>query len=110
MGKTCRLLSWDKIETTEASNCVPPACSFSDIACTSLIKQEATASLLINQLMSCSLRYLSVLVDPCSLFTRDAAVEHGPRPAFDRITSMHISFALVLFREILLTARLLFSS
>jgi hypothetical protein len=102
MGKTCCLLSWDN---NQASKRVPPACSLSDIESTSFIKQEATASLLINQLRSCSLLWwsLRVLLDLCSLLTRDATVEHAPRPAF----SEECTSERVLFREILLNARLL---
>jgi hypothetical protein len=98
MGKTCCLLSWDN---NQASKRVPPACSLSDIESTSFIKQEATASLLINQLRSCSLLWpLHMLLDLCSLLTCDATVEHAPRPAF----SEECTSERVLFREILLNA------
>ena len=101
MGKTCRLLSWDN---KQANKRVPPVCLLSDIESTSFIKQEATASLLINQLRSCSLLWsLHVLLDLCSLLTRDATVEHAPRPAF----SKECMSERALFREIVLNARLL---
>ena len=104
MGKTCCLLSWDN---NQASKRVPPACSLSDIESTSFIKQEATASLLINQLRSCSLLWpLHMLLDLCSLLTCDATVEHAPRPAFSEV-SEECTSERVLFREILLNARLL---
>lgn len=72
---------------------------------TSLIKQEATESLLITQLVSCSL--VCMLFDPCSLFTRVTAVVHGSCTAFDRVASKECTFERVLFREIWLKARLL---
>jgi hypothetical protein len=102
MRKTCCLLSWDN---NQVSKRVPPACSLSDIESTSFIKQEATAFLLINQLRSCSLLWwsLHVLLDFCSLLTRDATVEHAPRPAFSEESMSERA----LFREILLNARLL---
>jgi hypothetical protein len=69
------------------------------------MKQEATESLLINQLRSRSLLWsLHVLLDLlCSVLTRDATVEHAPRPAI----SEECTSERMLFREILLNARLL---
>jgi hypothetical protein len=68
------------------------------------MKQEATESLLINQLRRCSLVWsLHVLLNLCSLLTRDATVEHAPRPAI----SEECTSERVLFREILSNARLL---
>ena len=73
------------------------------------MKQEATASLLITQLLSCSLVWSPhmLLVDPFSLCTRAGVVERAPRPTFDRVASNECTCGGVLFREIALDARLL---
>lgn len=49
------LAELDELETAKLASASPPACSLSDMESTSLMKQEATASLLITQLVSCSL-------------------------------------------------------
>src|SRR6266850_4750047 len=79
------------------TSATPPPCSLSDIESTSLIKQDTTASLLIIQLISCSLvcsppHMLLDDSDSCSLFAWGAAVGRVLAPTVGRVASKAFNF------------------